>query len=339
MQDELEADYPDLDIQLIGINEFGQETGNPSMTEGRDLPWLQDVDANEDGLSDVWHDSWDVVFRDVVILNGNNERVGTYNLTVNDLADAEDFETLRQMFVDAASMDQAPPPPASVDLLPAFDSGLDDTDNRTNYNNVDAAAALQVRVTGVTNGATVRLFADGVQIGQATATADEVDITTDGTTRLADGKRRLTATQEVDGFVSGASPTLYVYVDTAIGHFAPTEATINGLYTYDVQNTDEGESGFSYSLSEAPAGATIDANTGLVSWIPTPDQFGHQFFIAVATDRVGNTRTEYVDVIVRGMAPDFALPDVNPATPTFAQPVSPRDYLQQVSGWYFTYAT
>jgi hypothetical protein len=33
--------------------------------------------------------------------------------------------------------------------------------------------------------------------------------------------------------------------------------------------------------------------------------------------------------------PDFTLIDVNANSPTANQGVSPRDYLQQVSGWYF----
>ena len=37
--------------------------------------------------------------------------------------------------------------------------------------------------------------------------------------------------------------------------------------------------------------------------------------------------------------PDFTLTDVNSASPTANQGVSPRDYLQQVSGWYFGHAT
>lgn len=37
--------------------------------------------------------------------------------------------------------------------------------------------------------------------------------------------------------------------------------------------------------------------------------------------------------------PDFALVDVNPASQTHNQPVSPRDYLDQTSGWYFTHST
>ena len=36
--------------------------------------------------------------------------------------------------------------------------------------------------------------------------------------------------------------------------------------------------------------------------------------------------------------PDFALVDVNPTSPTYNQDVSPRDYVQQVSAWYFAHA-
>ena len=37
--------------------------------------------------------------------------------------------------------------------------------------------------------------------------------------------------------------------------------------------------------------------------------------------------------------PDFTLLDVNPGSPRFGQAVSPRDYLGQVSAWYFGHAT
>ena len=36
---------------------------------------------------------------------------------------------------------------------------------------------------------------------------------------------------------------------------------------------------------------------------------------------------------------DFSLLDVNPTSPTFNQNVSPRDYLGQVSAWYFGHST
>jgi len=42
---------------------------------------------------------------------------------------------------------------------------------------------------------------------------------------------------------------------------------------------------------------------------------------------------------VDGIAPDFGLLDVNDNSPSFEQEVSPRDYLEQVSGWYYAHAT
>jgi len=37
--------------------------------------------------------------------------------------------------------------------------------------------------------------------------------------------------------------------------------------------------------------------------------------------------------------PDFALVDLNPNSTRAGELVSPRDYLEQVSGWYFTHAS
>jgi hypothetical protein len=39
------------------------------------------------------------------------------------------------------------------------------------------------------------------------------------------------------------------------------------------------------------------------------------------------------------LVPDFALPDVNDASPSFATDVSPRDLLGAASAWYFGHAT
>jgi hypothetical protein len=40
-----------------------------------------------------------------------------------------------------------------------------------------------------------------------------------------------------------------------------------------------------------------------------------------------------------GRMPDFALQDVNPASPRYPGDVSPRDELQRISAWYFGHAT
>lgn len=108
MQQELRATYPVLRIQFLGVNEKGQEPGNPSITAGRTLPWLQDVDADGNAKSDVWYDRWSVTYRDVVILDGSNAKVGVYNVTVHDLAAPENYAALKEMLVDAAMTSQKP---------------------------------------------------------------------------------------------------------------------------------------------------------------------------------------------------------------------------------------
>lgn len=40
-----------------------------------------------------------------------------------------------------------------------------------------------------------------------------------------------------------------------------------------------------------------------------------------------------------GQMPDFAALDVNTTSPRAGQQVSPRDYLEKVSAWYFGHAT
>jgi hypothetical protein len=105
MQSELRSEYPDLPIQIVGINEYGHESGNPLMTEGRTSPLLQDVDANNNGSSDVWNDQWDVTYRDVKILNQQNEIVGTVNLTPPagfDLSADINYNALKQILTDVA---------------------------------------------------------------------------------------------------------------------------------------------------------------------------------------------------------------------------------------------
>ena len=116
MQQELDAENPELNIKILGINEAGHESGNPDIIAGRDLPWLQDIDDDGDGDSDTW-ESWDVTFRDVVITNAENEQVAVYNLTNNDLANSDNFAALKSLLLDAATSENEP----SLDLAAIAD--------------------------------------------------------------------------------------------------------------------------------------------------------------------------------------------------------------------------
>ncbi len=154
MQDDLDADYPDLAIQILGVNELGYEAGIDAFTEGRDIPWLQDVDEDEDGESDVWT-SWDVTFRDVVIVDAENVKVATFNLDTYDLQIPENYDTLLQAFVDAAldPGDMDADGDVDIDDLPLFVDVLVGLDP-------DHVARADMNGDGLANGLDIQPFAN-----------------------------------------------------------------------------------------------------------------------------------------------------------------------------------
>jgi hypothetical protein len=108
MQQQLSDTYPELQIRILGVNERGHEIGNPTVTEGRTIPWLQDVDEDQDGASDNFMNLWDYAYRDVVIVDAQNVPLEAYNLTEHDLGQPENFNELLQKLVDAAQSVEAP---------------------------------------------------------------------------------------------------------------------------------------------------------------------------------------------------------------------------------------
>ncbi len=77
------------------MNQVGREAANETVCNGRDLPWLQ-----ETADQDVWGD-WAVIYRDVIILDPQNEVFAVYNLTVNNLADADKRAELKALLLAA----------------------------------------------------------------------------------------------------------------------------------------------------------------------------------------------------------------------------------------------
>ncbi len=86
-----------IDVQILGVNGIGHESGNAANCDGTTTPWLQDVPA-----VDVWS-AWAVAYRDVIILDEDNVVVGVYNLTSNDLGVSENYDALRSMLISAAT--------------------------------------------------------------------------------------------------------------------------------------------------------------------------------------------------------------------------------------------
>jgi len=96
MQNEFNNENPTLNIQILGMNQAGYTSGNGLVTQLGDVPWLQDtVDENAWG-------AWAPVYRDVIIVDENNQRVGVYNLTTHNLATASDFQDLKSIILAEA---------------------------------------------------------------------------------------------------------------------------------------------------------------------------------------------------------------------------------------------
>ncbi len=96
MQADLLAANPATKIRILGVNEIGHESGNPAITTGRNLPWLQDVAGQ-----DAWT-KWAPVLRDVIILDTANIKQAVYNLTVNDLAITANYNALKALLKSVA---------------------------------------------------------------------------------------------------------------------------------------------------------------------------------------------------------------------------------------------
>jgi hypothetical protein len=96
MQAELDTTATTRPVRIFGVNQAGHESGNATICVGRILPWLQDADS-----VGVWT-SWNVTFRDVIVLDEENRVVETYNLTTHDLANSTYYAELQRILLYAA---------------------------------------------------------------------------------------------------------------------------------------------------------------------------------------------------------------------------------------------
>jgi hypothetical protein len=96
MQAALDADHPELEIDILGVNEVGHESGNDLVCTGNDIPWLQDT-AEAD-----WWGTWSPTYRDVIILDGDGELAAVFNVTEKALTDQANYDELYNLLVELA---------------------------------------------------------------------------------------------------------------------------------------------------------------------------------------------------------------------------------------------
>lgn len=92
----------------------------------------------------------------------------------------------------------------------------------------------------------------------------------------------------------------------------------------------------------APASGTEDSGVGdtAVADMDTgPVDTGSVHTGSVDTAAVDTAVVDTGDGLSDDAVPDFLLADLNPSSPRCGQMVSPRDYLEEVSGWYFIHAS
>lgn len=77
------------------MNEAGYSSGNSLIPALGDLPLLQD-----DATANVWS-SWGATWRDVYIVDGDNQLVEVYSLTTYNLSDPTNYATLKSKFIAA----------------------------------------------------------------------------------------------------------------------------------------------------------------------------------------------------------------------------------------------
>ena len=80
-----------------------------------------------------------------------------------------------------------------------------------------------------------------------------------------------------------------------------TLGTVGESYVYDVEANDPDGDVILFSLLQAPAGATIDVFSGLISWTPGGSQIGTQFFTVLAQDGRGGNAQQSFSVIAEAV--------------------------------------
>jgi cyclophilin family peptidyl-prolyl cis-trans isomerase len=222
---------------------------------------------------------------------------GSFDLSVgvrasNSSSTADLFDTQRLTFQVNAPVTA----PTSVDLVAASDSGISDSDNITN------AGTMQFVVSGTTTGATVDLKIGDQVVGSAIAAGATTTITTNQIASLGAGTRSIIATQRINNQTSPVSPALNLTFDNtppvAIpASNLPTQANVGTELRVDLVHPDEGRD-LRYTLENAPAGMSIDSQTGLLIWTPTAAQRGPQTATLRISDSAGNSQAQVMAINV-----------------------------------------
>jgi cyclophilin family peptidyl-prolyl cis-trans isomerase len=223
-------------------------------------------------------------------------------VTASDGTNAPVQQTFTVNVVADTGLIAADPWASSVPVAPTVKFGNGQSSLLTAANNSSPQKGIALNLANLTAGDLVTVYANGNPIYSTTPSSSTASITTDGTKTLADGSYNITVTQTllkktvklVDGRSEAAnvpsldSQPVTLTVSTTppkISSVAPTTATVDQSYSYQVQATSIATP-LSYSLVTSPANMSI-SNTGQVTWIPNSSQIGSQAVDLRVTDQDG----------------------------------------------------
>ncbi len=132
------------------------------------------------------------------------------------------------------------------------------------------------------------------------------------TVGVSDGLELVTQSYEITADAVNVAPMIFSE--------PVTEAAVGAAYAYQVLANDLDGDVIDYTLSDAPAGMTVDPNAGLIEWLPAAGQDGPQSVTVVASDPAGlfDEQAFEIDVAPCADAPVFVTDPVTVGRPDVA---------------------
>ena len=102
-----------------------------------------------------------------------------------------------------------------------------------------------------------------------------------------------------------------------------TTATVDELYTYDVDATDLDGDTLTYSLTTNPSGMTINSTTGVISWTPNSGQIGYNNVAVEVSDGGLSDNQSFVIEVIEAEGPGYTpTPGINHAPTITSIPIT-----------------
>lgn len=96
---DVNSENPEVPITILGINMRGRESGNTTITDGVDMPWLQDT-----GQVNIFSQWPPDAIRELKIVGRDGVEVATFDLNTDDPRDEEPYANIREALLNATTL-------------------------------------------------------------------------------------------------------------------------------------------------------------------------------------------------------------------------------------------